>query len=60
MSRITDILILAHVKDSLKFQASQGDWKTSLEILDLSHCNLLQIENLDELPNLRIGVFSNN
>ena len=28
--------------------------------LDLSHCNLIRLENLERLKNLRIGIFSNN
>ena len=53
-------MILEKVKNNSKFEGMQGNWKEKVEILDLSHCNLVTLENLYELENLRIAIFSNN
>ncbi len=59
-NRITMEMILEKVKNNSKFEGMQGNWKVKVEILDLSHCNLVTLENLYELENLRIAIFSNN
>ena len=54
-------LILSKIKGSGQdLEILQGNWKENIEILELSHSGIIKLENLYELVNIRIAIFSNN